>query len=81
MAGKLVGLAVKVMGRISELLKVFSKICDFSMLASKFLYWERAGIEPARGSTRRIYSPVLSTDQPSFQFLRQNALVCAPRQT
>lgn len=29
--------------------------------------WERAGIEPAREDIRRIYSPMLSTAQPSFQ--------------
>jgi hypothetical protein len=34
-----------------------------------FTRWggERAGVEPAREVIRRIYSPMLSTDQPSFR--------------
>ena len=36
-----------------------------------FQPWERAGVEPAREVIRRIYSPMLSTDQPSFLYVGQ----------
>ena len=38
---------------------------------SFFQMWERAGVEPAREVIRRIYSPMLSTDQPSFLYMGQ----------